>query len=150
MGANFIPAREAALVTWSGTFATLISATPTAFGLTAAQATAFAAVNTARVAAYNTAKASLTRSPANIMGKNAAKRTLIANIRMLAAVVQKYPAITNTQRSQLGLTVPTTPSPIPAPSTAPALEIMSVSGWTVKTKLRDSTSGSKRGKPAGV
>ena len=42
------------------------------------------------------------------------------------------------------------PSPVPAPSSAPQLEIGVVSGYTVKIKLHDSTSGSKRGKPAGV
>jgi hypothetical protein len=40
--ASFLPGREASLITWSNNFNTLISATPTAFGLTAAQATSFA------------------------------------------------------------------------------------------------------------
>lgn len=147
---SFLPGREASLITWSNNFSTLISATPTAFGLTAAQATAFATVNTAWVTAYNTAKNSLTRSPANIITKNQAKKTMIAEARQLAGVIQKFPTITNTQRSELGLTVPSTPSPIPVPSSAPAVEINSVSGWTVNVRLHDSTSGSKRGKPAGV
>jgi hypothetical protein len=150
MATDFIPSREAELVTWSNAFSTQISATPTAFGLVAGQATVYATLNTAWIAAYNTAKASLTRSPANILTKNAAKKALIANARLLAGVIQKYPAITNTQRSELGLTVPSMPSPIPAPYSAPALEIGVVTGYTVKIKLHDSASGSKRGKPAGV
>jgi hypothetical protein len=40
MGKNFIPSREASLVSWTNNFNTLVAATPTAFGLTAAQATA--------------------------------------------------------------------------------------------------------------
>jgi hypothetical protein len=148
--ANFLPSREASLVTWSNNFSTLISATPTAFGLTAAQATAFATLNTAWVSAYNTAKNSLTRSPANIITKNAAKKLMIAEARQLAGVIQKFPTITNTQRSELGLNVPNTPSPVPVPSTSPAMEITSVSAWTVNLKLHDSTLGSKRGKPPGV
>ena len=54
--AHFIPAREADLVAWSTNFNTLISATPTAFGLVAAQATAYATLNTAFDTAYNTIK----------------------------------------------------------------------------------------------
>lgn len=148
--ANFIPTREASLVAWSNNFNTLISATPTAFGLTAAQATAYATLNTAFDTAYNTIKNNTTRSPANIIAKNLAKKNLIAGARSLAGVIQKYPLITNAQRSSLGLTVPNKPSPVPAPSTYPALEIGVVSGFTVNIKLHDSTSGSKRGKPAGV
>lgn len=148
--ASFLPAREASLITWSNNFNTLITATPTAFGLVAAQATTFAALNAAWVAAYNTARNSLTRSPANIIAKNQAKHAMIVNARLLAGVIQKFPAITNTQRSELGLTVPNVPSPIPPPATSPAMEITTVSAWTVNLRLHDSTSGSKRGKPAGV
>ena len=150
MGANFIPSREASLVAWSNNLSSLISATPTAFGLTAAQATAYATLNTAFDTAYNTIKNNTTRSPANIIAKNQAKKNLIASARQLAGVIQKYPAITNAQRSALGLTVPNMPSPIPPPGTAPALEIGVVSGFAVNVKLHDSASGSKRGKPAGV
>src|ERR1700761_1470950 len=121
--ANFIATREPALVAWSTNFNTQISATPTAYGLTAAQATAYATLNTAFDTAYNTIKNNTTRSPANIIAKNAAKKNLIASARQLAGVIQKYPSITNAQRSALGLTVPNMPSPIPPPSAAPALEI---------------------------
>ena len=148
--ATFLPTREANLVAWSNNFNTLISATPTAFGLTAAQATAYATLNSAFDSAYNTIKNNTTRSPANIISKNQAKRNLIASARQLAGVIQRYPAITNAQRSALGLTVPIIPSPIPAPGSAPQLEIGVVSGYAVKVRLHDSTSGSKRGKPAGV
>ena len=147
---SFIPAREASLVTWANNFGSMISSTPTAFGLTSAQATNFATFNTAWVSSYNTAMAPLTRSPANIIAKNQAKHNMIVTARMLAGIIQKYPAITNTQRSELGLTVPVNPSPIPAPGTAPVLEVGSVIGWTVRVKLHDSASGSKRARPAGV
>jgi hypothetical protein len=42
------------------------------------------------------------------------------------------------------------PSPIPPPADAPGLDILSVSGWTVKIKLHDTASSAKRGKPPGV
>jgi hypothetical protein len=150
MGKNFIPSREASLVSWTNNFNTLVAATPTAFGLTAAQATAYTTLNTAFVNAYNVVQNKQTRSPANIQTKNAAKASLIASARQLAGIIQKFPTITNAQRSELGLTVRSSPSPIPAPSTSPDLDVVSSVGNTVKIRLHDSTSGSKRGKPAGV
>ena len=38
---NFLPTREAELVTWIGTFKGLITASPTTYGLSAPQATAY-------------------------------------------------------------------------------------------------------------
>jgi hypothetical protein len=46
MATNFVPTREADLLAWSRNFDNLISATPTAFGLTAAQATAYSTLHT--------------------------------------------------------------------------------------------------------
>jgi hypothetical protein len=44
----------------------------------------------------------------------------------------------------------TTMTPVPPPAFAPALDILSVIGRTVKIRLHDSTDASRRGKPAGV
>ncbi len=95
MSTNFLPQREAELVTWSGNFDTKITATPTAFGLTAGQATTYAGLNAAFVSAYQTANDPLTRSPANIVAKNMAMAALVASARQLAGIIQKYPGTTN-------------------------------------------------------
>jgi hypothetical protein len=149
---SFLPVREAELVTWSTNFNTKINATPTAYGLTAPQGTAYTTLHTAFVNAYNAANSDSTNSRSATVTKNTAKAALIANARLLAGIVQKYPGTTNTMRSDLGLTVrDTQPTPIPPPSTAPDIDIVSVSGNTVKLRLHDvNGSPSKRGKPAGV
>jgi hypothetical protein len=59
-------------------------------------------------------------------------------------------SVTDGQKLSLGLNVKASPSPIPVPSSAPGLDVVSVSAWTVKIKLHDSTSSAKRGKPPGV
>ena len=148
--ANFLPTRDADLVTWSTNFSALIVATPTAFGLTAAQASTYRGLHNAFVAAYNLAMSAATRTPAVIVTKDAAKNALKANARQLAGIIQKCPTVTNTQRSQLGLTVKASPSPIPPPSDAPGLDIVSTTGNTVRLRLHDSTNSTRRGKPAGV
>jgi hypothetical protein len=147
-GTNYLPAKDAALLAWSTNFSGLITATPTVFGLTAPQATAYAALNTA----YATALAAVDpgiRNKATVATKNAARASLKASARMLARIIEANPTITNAQKLTLGLTVRAVPTPIPAPSTAPMLDIISVIGRSVKVRLHGAL-GDRRGKPAGV
>jgi hypothetical protein len=147
---DFLPSREPELVTWVNTFNTLIAAGPTTYGLTAGQATSYGTLATNFVDAYNLANADATRSPSNIIGKNNCKKLLIASTRQLAAIIQAFPGTTNQMRSDLGLTVPQDViSSIPAPSNAPAAEVVKRQGTLVRVKLHDST-GERRGKPKGV
>ena len=150
MAYDYLPTRESALLTWALNFSTKITATPIPFGLTAAQATGFAALYTAYNTAYQTASNRTTRSPVNVELKNVAKQNMLVGARSLANVVQNCPTVTNAQRLDLGLTVRVKPAPVPPPATAPKLEIGNVTGWTVRITLRDAASGSKRGRPAGV
>src|SRR3954467_1442839 len=113
MPLDFLPSREAELVTWIGTFRSLITSAPTTYGLTAGQATAYGTLATNFINAYNIARADATRSPSNIIAKDEAKHLLIANTRLLAGIVQAFPGTTNQMRSDLGLTVRSQPSPIP-------------------------------------
>ena len=55
MPRDFIPPRDAELLTWSVNFKTLIVATPTAYGLTAPQATAYGTKHDAYASAFQTA-----------------------------------------------------------------------------------------------
>jgi hypothetical protein len=151
MSTPFPPSREAQLVTWSLNFKTKITATPTAFGLTAAQATAYGAKHDAFVTAYNVAQADATRSPMNVATKNDAKAALVANIRLLGGIVQRFPATTNPVRLDLGLPQRDfEPTPVPAPANAPRVVVKSVSGRTLRLRLIDIENPTKRGKPAGV
>src|SRR3954466_6404576 len=102
---DFLPSREAQLVAWVSTFKTLITATPTAYGLTAALATTYGTLAPNYVNAYNLAQADATRTPSSIIAKDAARTLLIANTRVLARIVQATPSVTAQQKSDLGLTV---------------------------------------------
>jgi hypothetical protein len=148
---DYLPSREADLVTWSLNFKTRITATPTAFGLVAAQATAYGTLHDAFVTAYNAANNDGTRTPSAIITKDDAKASLEANARLLARIVQATPTVTNTQKSDLGLTVrDVSPAPVPPPAYAPDLDVVSVSGRTVRIRLHDSVSSTRRGRPVGV
>ena len=149
--ASYIPSRDAELVTWSTNFDTKITAAPTDYGLTAPQATAYAAKHTAFVTAYQTASNPDTRSPTNVLAKDMARSALVAEARMLARIVQATPAVTPEQKSELGLTVrDVEPSPIPAPDFAPAINILSAVGNMVNVRIYDPVNPTRRGKPLGV
>lgn len=150
----FPPPREADLVSWSANFATKISATPVAFGLTAAQATAFSALNSTWASAYTTASEHGTNSSAAIIAKNTAKQNLLNGgngARQLVAIVRAFPTITKSQLADLGIRPrDVVPTPVPPPARAPDLSIVSVAGRTVKIRMRDAENPDRRGKPVGV
>jgi hypothetical protein len=146
---GFLPRTDAGLLAWSANFSALITATPTAYGLTSAIATAYTALHTA----YATALAACdpgVRNKAAVLAKNDAREALKVQARFLAKLVQGTSTVTDSQKAELGLTVNAMPSPIPPPSAAPALDIVSVVGRTVKIRLHDADNAGKRGKPAGV
>ncbi len=150
MPSTYLPTRESELVTWSTSFAQVIAAGATAYGLTDLQSDAYGEAQSAFVAAHQTANDPATRSPANIEAKNAAKSALITLTRQLVKVVQAWPDITDQKRVALGITVPDDePTPVPVPDTSPRIEITSVDGWMISFQLYDGGSTS-RAKPEGV
>jgi len=151
MSAPFPPRRETALISWSGNFNTKIGVDGPAYGLDPAQTAEYAMRHDAFVAAHAVANDPATRSPMNIELKEEAKNSLLAEIRLLAGIVQSFPGTTNAKRIDLGLPLRgTEPSPIAPPDTAPLLAVKSVDGRTVNFRMIDVDNPLKRGKPAGV
>lgn len=142
------PKTDTGLLQWSQNFLNLITATPTAFGLTAADATAYGTVHTAYSTALTACDKAVRNRPA-VVTKNAARTSLKNSATLLANKVYSTATVTDAQKTQLGIPPRATPSPIPAPTTSPVIEIVSLSAWTVRIRLRDGQ-GSRRGKPAGT
>lgn len=143
------PRTDSGLLAWSQNFLNLITATPTAYNLVAGDATAYLAVHTA----YSTALANCDpglRSAQNVITKNAARTTLKNSATLLANKVYSGASVTDAQKTALGIPPRRAATPIPPPSTAPVIEVLSVSGWTVKLKLKAVGGTPRRGKPAGV
>lgn len=151
MSVSYIPSRDGLLTTWSNNFSTLISATPTAYGLVAGDATAYAALNTAYINAYALALNSPTRGPSSIVTKDTAKANVIARARQLADIIQANPAVTDTQKQDLGLTVrKTNRTPTPAPTTSPQLSIIAATPLQHTLRMVDQLTPSARLKPFGA
>ena len=148
MPGNFYDGTDSQLYTGSAAFSTKITATPTAFGLVAGQATAYSGLNSAFSSAYLLAIDPVTRTKGAVSAKNVAKGNLKTMASNLAKIIDGTPAVTDAQKITLGLNVRATPTPIPPPSSAPAIDIVSAIGRTVTIRLHDSTDTTKRGKPA--
>lgn len=148
-GSGFLPDTDSGLLAWSLNFKTLIQAGAVSYGLTVPLATAYGALHDAYADALAAADPAI-RTRGSVAAKNTARANLKANARLLDRLVQGTGTVTDQQKRDLGLNVRSAPSPIPPPADAPGLDILSVSGWTVKIKLHDTASSARRGKPPGV
>lgn len=151
MPTNYMPNRDADLDAWMQNFAALITATPTAYGLVAGDATIIQAQADAFAAALLAATDPSTRTSATIAAKDAARATAEDVLRGYAQRVNINPAVSNAERVDLGLTVRSlTPTPVPAPTTAPALMLINASPLLARLNFRDSDTPLLKRKPAGV
>jgi hypothetical protein len=147
---DYVPHKDADLKPWVLNLSAKLTATPVAFGVTAAQATALAALVTTWVDALAVVEDPATKTRAAIAAKNAARAPLKAEARELARIINAFPSITNEQRIELGLTPRDgTISPINPPTECPSLRVVSAIGRILKIKLQGQDT-SRRGKPEGV
>jgi hypothetical protein len=142
------PTSDQDLEDWAGNWSTRIGATPTVFDLTAAQATAYAALLAAYVAARAVIVDPGTRTKAATATKNSAKKNLLVSSRQLVAQVNACPTLTEAQRALLGMNParPAHPTPIPTPATKP---IVTLSNTGIVLTTDELTPTLKR-RPAGV
>src|SRR5687767_11666256 len=95
MGRSFFLGTDAELYTGSKAFSSQITATPTAFGLTAANASAYAALNSAYEAAYLAANNAETRTKGAVQAKRDAKIALKAMASDLAKIIDGTATVTD-------------------------------------------------------
>lgn len=148
---NYIPPKDQDFKAWALNFSTLITATPTAFGLVAGQATAYAALYAAFNTALTAATDPSTRTKVTVAAKNVARANLETSTRMLAGVVQGFPTITPSQLESLGLTVRSTARPpIPDPVTVPVLSFVGNGPLSAVLRYADELTPASRKKPFGA
>lgn len=149
MSVPYFRMSDANLIIWSNSFSQHLTATPAAFFVTPAQATAYAALNTAFSDALAVWRDQSTKTPVASTNKKVARDNLLAMAKYLVNSINSNPATTDAQRDELGIKARKRPSPIPAPSTSPIVDVIGVSGRTVTLGLHATQAG-KRGKPSGV
>lgn len=117
MADSFFTGNYALLRTGSQNFSTKISATPTLYGLVAAQAAAYAALNDAYADAYDATVDPDTRTKGKIALRNQTAIPLKLMASDLGKIVEGTPTVNDDQKISLGLNVRATPSPVAPPGT---------------------------------
>lgn len=143
-----LPASDTGLLQWSQNVVTLITAAPATYNLVTADVTTYTALHTTFASSVAACDPSVRNKPA-VVAKRAARLALKNGAQILASKVYSSTTVTDAQKTQLGMPPRATPTRIPAPSTAPVIEKISATGWTVRIRLRDA-SGARRGKPPGT
>src|SRR3954467_15073857 len=101
-----IPTKDSLLVPYSTNFNDRIVANPSTFQLVAAQATAYTALHTPYITAYETmmaARADGTRSKSLTNAKDNAKRNLLTYGRQLYSFVQSNNSVSQANKILLGI-----------------------------------------------
>ena len=150
MPRNFYYEKDATIVSGSANFASLISTGFAGYGLTSAQATGFGTLNTSLQGVYSVAIEPSTKTRVTVAAKNLAIKNMRANAVLLSKIIYATPAVTDGQLVGLGLLPRSTRAPVPAPTTAPVLEVVSVSGRLVNIRLHGAPPDSTRAKPPGA
>jgi hypothetical protein len=150
MARNFYFGKDADVVAGSANFAGLLATGFATYGLTTGQATAFGTLNTALQSSYTASINPDTRTPVTVGAKKIAIQNMRASAVLLAKIVYATATVNDSQLTALGLLPRSSYTPIPAPGNPPGIDIVSSVGNTVKIRLHDSTSSTRRGKPAGV
>lgn len=151
MRTDWIPALDTDLDDFQANFNTKITATPTAYGLVAGDATAFAVLATAFTAALVAATNPATRTAVTVATKQTARVVLVASLRSLAKRIQAYAAITPTLLTGLGLTVrDTTPTRIVAPSSKPVCNVFSINSRRHTINIVDEATPLQKARPFGA
>lgn len=145
--ASIPPESISGLKAWTPNFATKLTATPTAVGCTAADATAYAALSTDFLARVATNEDPATRTDVTIEAQRTSKGALLAKARQLCKIINAYPGTTNALRVSFGLNVrDVVPTPVPVPVTRPQLAIDPFGNL----RIVDEATPDRRGKPTGV
>jgi hypothetical protein len=145
----YIPPRDSVFATWIANFSALLTANPTDFGLVAGDATAVDGVNTTWQAAYTTAIDPATRTAPTVAAKDVARASAEAVVRPYAVQISRNAAVTDANKSSIGVTVPSlVPTPIPAPTVAPSVSLVAA---TILSMLLDykAVGSSGKSKPFG-
>jgi hypothetical protein len=146
-----IPTGELQLAEYAENGVAVITPAAPTFGLVSAQLTELTAATSDYRAKLTTAREPSTRTTVTVALKNVSKKSLIATLRSLYAIVDAYPLTTDGQRAALGIRIPDRhPTPINAPATQPVARIAGTGGGFAQVDLRDQLTPDSPVKPAGA
>lgn len=131
------------------TFSSAITGSPATYGLTAAQATAYADAQNNYAGAYANTSNPGTRTRAAVATKDQMRAALESISRQFSDYIIREQTVSDSQLIELGLPPRSGRQPTPVPEAAPRVEVLSVSGRNISIRLWDSQVA-RRGKPPGT
>ena len=124
---NFFDGTDAEIASGTQVFSGVINTDFALYGLTNAQATSYSILSGQYFAAWQAATNPATRTHGTVAAKNAAKIALKAAAKDLASIINGTPTVTDQMKIDVNLHVrDTSPTPIPAPETAPLINVIQV------------------------
>lgn len=152
MATSYLPTRDADLVTWANNFSTLLTASPSTYGLIAADATAVAAAVGPYVAAYAVSQAPETRTPVTVSDKDTAKINMLDVVRPYAVGISLNAGVLTADKIAIGVNPRTAGlTPIVAPTSAPVVSLIGATYLQHLLRYRDEGAPStSRAKPVNV
>lgn len=148
--ASWIPTIDTELDPFVNNFATLIAATPTNYGLVAADGLALTSAYNSWHAAFLAATNPTTRTKGTVATKNTQKVNVLGVVRRYATLIRANLGVSDALKVGLGLNIRDAhPSPVPPPSTKPELAITKIDTGYQSVTARDEGSGAPRARPVG-
>lgn len=148
---SYIPSTDSGFKDWLLNFSTLIFSDPSRYGLESSDATIIANLNTSYGDAYQVVQSPSSRTPSAVAQKDALKASAIASCRVYSMQIKSNAGVDNEDKIALGIHVnDTTPTPIPAPTSAPLLNIVAAFSGSHEIRFADENTPASRKKPDGV
>lgn len=149
MQPSYIPAKLIDFANWFANFNSMLTAAPADFGLTAPDAVIVDAVYDPFLAAYNLVVDPATKTSVTVAQKDAARASAEAIVRPYAVLISLNPAVSPEDKVAIGVTLRSTGrTPVPAPTDAPVLSLLSAIPMTATLNYKIAGSSNKA-KPAG-
>ncbi len=148
MAEPFYRMSDGDFLAWAAAMSRHLTDAPPAFGISAAQAGAFADLLGGFDAALARWADPATRTPVASAAKRAARQFLLDGARHLVSTINSNPATTDAQRGELGIALRRRPARVQAPADAPIVVVEGTRGRSVTCRLV--APGSGRGRPAGA
>ena len=151
MATDYLPAPDPAFDNWQVILIAYLIANKVALGVSDATVAALTAAQTAWTAAYGAHQTAQAAATSKRQDKDDARAPFAALIRSTVGQMQANPAVTDTQRAAMQITVPSgTHTPAPVPTTRPVGTVDTSQRLSHKIEFRDESTPNSRAKPAGV
>lgn len=152
MASSYLPQKLSEFATWFLNFASLITASPTTYGVTAGDAASIQASYDAFAAAYAISTSPTTRSPTTVQDTITARNTSVQIIRAYGRLILANQGVADADKVALGLHIrDAVNTPIPAPLTNPLLTLVGATPGQITAQYRDSAaSPGIKAKPFGA